>query len=707
MAENSNQNQFSIIADVKPCAEPTILDVLAQSGGQYDNNNQDFDILLNALEDSNLTESLSGENADLTFFAPTDEAFLKLSRFFGYSGNDEAAVLDVINREFAESNQADVDSGGSDSNSFNMQDVLGYHLLQGAKSSAELESLVDTQRLLETSLDDRANLIYYSEGTIGDLSPNTVDPKLQGGLTDLSASNGIIHGIDRVLFPYFLGGKYPIPPTTIADVLSQSGGKFDNDDKDFDILNKLLQTAELTDVFADPNADLTLFAPTDAAFIKLDEFTGGGGYAYGNETEELAYEKIINILQLTDKATNQIPDEINGDAIDLLQSVLKYHVAPGAQSAAEIQAATAPISTLLDNATIQPDNGKLIDQLPDFVDPQLQTGKTDITASNGIIQGIDNVLFPNLFASFSAPPSEPALAPSIADIVFQSGGEFDDNNQDFDILLNALQASGLLEAVADVDADLTVFAPTDAAFVKLAETLGYEGNDEAEAFDAIAVAFTELGNGEPISILQDVLKYHVSAGAKTLAEIKDSASIDTLLEEVSIMPNGDKLVDQDPNFSDPGFLPELTDIEASNGIIQGIDSVLLPRDLFENSIPNGKNIEGGGATDLILGNREQEDTQGNEADDLLFGGVNPYLLKGGIEFNSAEGRTQMFSEAKEGDLLFPSDQGNTAIFNPMTTLGSLSSTQGETLGGTENEKDVLANLSSSLINPVVLESSFM
>lgn len=56
------------------------------------------------------------------------------------------------------------------------------------------------------------------------------------------------------------------------------------------------------------------------------------------------------------------------------------------------------------------------------------------------------------------PPAQPA---SIAAAVAASGGTFDRNRNDFDILLTAVQAAGLVNALGDPAANLTVFAPTD------------------------------------------------------------------------------------------------------------------------------------------------------------------------------------------------------------------------------------------------------
>ena len=174
--------------------------------------------------------------------------------------------------------------------------------------------------------------------------------------------------------------------------------------------------------------------------------------------------------------------------------------------------------------------------------------------------------------------------PSIAELVSQSGGEFDTNSQDFDILFQALKAAGLTDALGAADADVTVFAPTDAAFVQLAQDLGLAGANEADAFDAIVAQLTELGNGDPLPALQDVLKYHVSAGAKTIEDLKTAGSIDTLLEGTTIQTDGETLTDADPNFMDPSFIAELSDIEASNGTVQGIDRVLIPLDLPDDDM---------------------------------------------------------------------------------------------------------------------------
>ena len=175
-------------------------------------------------------------------------------------------------------------------------------------------------------------------------------------------------------------------------------------------------------------------------------------------------------------------------------------------------------------------------------------------------------------------------SPTIADIVVESGGEFDHDGSDFDILLNALQAAELVEPVADSESDLTVFAPTDDAFIDLAQTLGADvaDGDEEGAFGAIVEALTELSpDGDPIPLLQDVLLYHVSAGAKTLEELQEAGEVETLLDGATFEVDGHELIDADPTIDNPQFVEGATDIAAANGTIQVIDGVLLPIDVPE------------------------------------------------------------------------------------------------------------------------------
>jgi serralysin len=155
----------------------------------------------------------------------------------------------------------------------------------------------------------------------------------------------------------------------------------------------------------------------------------------------------------------------------------------------------------------------------------------------------------------------------------------------FNILVNALGAidagipgSNLVTTLDTAGADLTVFAPTDAAFGQLAVDLGYTG----AVTDETAVTNFLVAN-LPLTTLRDVVLYHVSPGAKTLAEVAALDDVPTLLTGATFSPDGPTLVDKEPDLIDPTLI--VTDIAADNGIIHAIDRVLLPIDLADNDAP--------------------------------------------------------------------------------------------------------------------------
>ena len=78
-------------------------------------------------------------------------------------------------------------------------------------------------------------------------------------------------------------------------------------------------------------------------------------------------------------------------------------------------------------------------------------------------------------AAFAVPAGASSEGATIAEtaIAVSSLDGFDGESGDFDLLIQALIAADLVDAVNDVDADLTVFAPTDQAFVNLARDLGF------------------------------------------------------------------------------------------------------------------------------------------------------------------------------------------------------------------------------------------
>lgn len=168
--------------------------------------------------------------------------------------------------------------------------------------------------------------------------------------------------------------------------------------------------------------------------------------------------------------------------------------------------------------------------------------------------------------------------PTIAGIVAKSGGTFDHDSNDYDILLTAVQTAGLVDALDDPEARLTVFAPDDRAFIRLARDLGFQGRDEQGAWDHLVGALTGLGNGDPIPVLTNVLLYHVSPGVLGPIDVLRARELPTLLGE-TIGRHGTSLVDKEPDLRNPRLDFLALDMRASNGVVHGITRVLIPIDL--------------------------------------------------------------------------------------------------------------------------------
>jgi len=148
-------------------------------------------------------------------------------------------------------------------------------------------------------------------------------------------------------------------------------------------------------------------------------------------------------------------------------------------------------------------------------------------------------------ASFAAAPVSAQYSEQmdIVDTAVEAGS--------FSTLATALQAAGLVDVLKG-EGPFTVFAPTDEAFAKLPE-----GTIEALLADTEA--------------LTAVLTYHVVPGEVTAEQVVGLSEATTVqgspiaIEVVdgSVVLNGSSTV-------------TATDVEASNGVIHVIDTVILP-----------------------------------------------------------------------------------------------------------------------------------
>lgn len=170
---------------------------------------------------------------------------------------------------------------------------------------------------------------------------------------------------------------------------------------------------------------------------------------------------------------------------------------------------------------------------------------------------------------------------TIVDVLVKksSTNGFDHRAWDYDLLLEAATTAGLADELGNPDADLTVFAPNDAAFVRTARDLGYSGTSESGAWSFLVTALTDLGGGDPIPVLTNILLYHVAEGRIGAVKVVFSSEIDTLLGAGFGVRRGIVLVDKDPQLPNPFLNLGAVNLRAKNGVVHTVSRVLIPVDI--------------------------------------------------------------------------------------------------------------------------------
>ncbi len=551
--ENQNQNQPQ-----ENHNQEELVDLIATAEAAGD-----FTTLLAALDAAELTGALQGED-DFTVFAPTDSAFDALPE------GTLDSLLEPANQE-------------------TLSEILLFHVVAGTVLAEDVElGEVETLAGLDAEITSEGGNLFYAGAQIT--------------VTDVMASNGVIHVLDAVALPpedeNGDGDNDGDPEDpTIVDLVA------DNDD--FSTLVAALTQAGLVDTLSG-DGPFTVFAPTNQAF------EGAG----------------IDLDSIDD---------------DVLIDVLTYHVLDGDIRAADL---SPGIVTALNGALA------LIEEGPTYAGAT--SADTDIVGSNGVIHVIDEVVMPaddivqvatdNGFDTLVTAVTEAGLADALRDdgpfTVFAPTddafddlpeGALDDLLADTDALQQVLLYHALEGAISSYDVQPGSFTTASGINVEIADDGGltYGGAtisvtnvmarnsvihvidsvvlpptivDLAVAtddFSTLVAALTQadlvdvlIGDGPftvfaptnqafadagidldtiDADLLVDVLTYHVLEGQVMAAEVSPGL--------VQALNGALALIEDDgAELFYAGAEITGTDILGTNGVIHVIDEVVMPAD---------------------------------------------------------------------------------------------------------------------------------
>ncbi|MFN4252281.1 fasciclin domain-containing protein [Deinococcus sp.] len=508
-----------------------------------------FSTLATAVEAAGLGQTLMG--GQYTVFAPTNAAFAKLP-------SDALAM--VLNDPAL------------------LRSVLLYHVVPGKVTAKQVMGMS-----MGKTAQGGSFMVTVSGGKV--MIDNATVTK-----ADVMACNGVVHVIDTVLMPAMDTGMQPAAPAAAApapapapaatvsaptaaaatDIMSipalpQGGASMTTTtttttetatttettteasgemmaegttlydmivaDERFSTLRDLLSDAELTEVLM--SNDYTVFAPTNAAFEGVDPD------------------------QLALIASNP----------DTLKQVLLYHVVSGKLNAEDLKAGTQLRSA----------EGTSLDLSMEGTSVMVNTAMIDgaaVTASNGNIFAINEVLLPDTLVLPDPPTGEEVMTETTTDTTAATtattttatvtttpaattGNALVDalSQPQFSTLLSLVQKADLVGALTA--ADVTVFAPTNDAFAKVPQA----------TLDALMA--------DPAKLKQ-VLTYHVVAGRV----VDDGLKVAQLrsLEGSSIDLKANGTTYTVGNLSAAGAVGSTVAnrIDAGTSVIYPIDMVMLP-----------------------------------------------------------------------------------------------------------------------------------
>jgi uncharacterized surface protein with fasciclin (FAS1) repeats len=288
--------------------------------------NDDFSDLVSALSDAGLVSTLEGDGP-FTVFAPTNDAF----------GSLPDGLLSGLTTE-------------------QLAEILSYHVIAGSEiASGDLQA----QQAVEAFAGGELFITADADVVVND-NATVVN-------ADVEASNGVIHAIDQVLLP-----------DAYLDVVGIIAKRYG-----LQSLEDAVVGAGLAGTLQDEQASYTVFAPSNAAFSKVD---------------------------------------LSGLSEQEIQDILTYHVLPNEVLSGDLQPAQVVQTVNGTELTIEAADGTVT--LTDNSGQMYEVTQADLQGTNGVVHIIDGVLNP---------------APNIVDVATEAGN--------FTALVDALGQTGLDEAL--------------------------------------------------------------------------------------------------------------------------------------------------------------------------------------------------------------------------------------------------------------------
>jgi len=285
----------------------------------------------------------------------------------------------------------------------------------------------------------------------------------------------------------------------------------------FSTLVGLLAAANLTGTLGDDEEVFTVFAPNNDAFAKLDAAT-------------------LEML-------------VAPEGAGLLEDILLYHVVSGVAYASGVEEGDTAATLHGANITVSSINPNLV------INGVATVISGDILTRNGVIHIVDTVLIPpedDIMDDDNATTTEGMInqAPPGSD------GELDLESwvyqgiENYSTLYTLLNATGLTEALAG-PGPLTLFAPDDDAFGNVPDAEKYL-------------------QPEWYAHLYDILLYHVVPGTQDILNLTLGSELLTGVgENITITAENPWVINNMSTIID-------ADNMVSNGVVHGIDEVLLP-----------------------------------------------------------------------------------------------------------------------------------